>query len=200
MRNNLNVLSQIKVWLEEGEEIFTNVNKTTTFGLMMQNIGQTSLPRIYINLIGPIEVKVIISKRELVSIPSKKLKKVVFKIKPKQNGVFTLIVAIRTKRHELVKVPLILRVGMTDSIQQPVQQPITNEDPKEEKSLSLLKCPYCGDKLKIDSNFCSGCGSNLKEKGDNLPSDYKLCPNCNSMRPSEVKYCGYCGTEFQITS
>ena len=73
--------------------------------------------------------------------------------------------------------------------------PIENEDDAAEamiaraRSTRLSVCPTCDHKLEVGSIFCSNCGRSLIVD-DSLPR----CWVCGADLPSDVKFCGECGT------
>lgn len=85
-----------------------------------------------------------------------------------------------------------------------VRSPYTLEELKEEKlkkevitlqkryyelqiEKELLKCPVCGEEVKIDYLFCPHCFTQLKKK----------CKQCGSVIEKDSKICPYCGYIFE---
>lgn len=48
------------------------------------------------------------------------------------------------------------------------------------------KCPFCGDKVSGDEEYCDKCGEKL----------YKRCSHCNAVYAGDSKFCKKCGKEL----
>lgn len=150
-------------------ELFANINKVIQFNVLVKNMGSKQMPRIYITLNGPPEVKLIPKKRSIGSIQRGKLRKMPFKIKPRVNGSYCLEVVVTRNQDELAKIPITLQVG--SEIQglkpeQSVQQPKlvhdnleTQQNPQEGAKF----CPLCFAELSVDAKTCSVCESEIDQ-------------------------------------
>lgn len=50
----------------------------------------------------------------------------------------------------------------------------------------LEKCPFCGDKVSGDEQFCDKCGKSL----------YSQCKSCKTINTGDSKFCKKCGKEL----
>lgn len=52
---------------------------------------------------------------------------------------------------------------------------------------TFIKCDTCGKPIKVSSNYCNNCGSNIEVE----------CPQCKSKNPSDAKFCNKCGKRLK---
>ncbi|MFX0189011.1 MAG: hypothetical protein ACFE8A_14895 [Candidatus Hodarchaeota archaeon] len=148
-------------------ELFANINKVIQFNVLVKNLGSKQMPRVYITLNGPPEVKLIPKRRSIGSIPRGKLRKMPFKIKSRVNGLYCLEVVVTRNQDEIAKIPIALLVGteiQESKPEQSVQQPQlvydnleTQQNPQEGSKF----CPLCFAELNVDAKTCTVCKSEI---------------------------------------
>lgn len=55
------------------------------------------------------------------------------------------------------------------------------------EGVKLEVCPFCGDKVDADENFCNKCGKSLTKK----------CPGCETTNQAKDQFCRSCGTKLE---
>jgi RNA polymerase subunit RPABC4/transcription elongation factor Spt4 len=176
-----------------------NIKKKTEFYLVTQNISPNYLPRVRIKLTGPPQVNIWTKTEFIGGIASGKAKSRLFKVFPKENGIFTLSATLEYKHGQLASLPIELRVGSVEKFLKPEPKPIQQVQPAESapkrEIASTMNCSYCGETIERDAKFCPICGSKASEP--ELPKeDRKNCPNCGSSQLITANFCGECGAKI----
>ena len=70
---------------------------------------------------------------------------------------------------------------------------------------NLRKCESCGEKIALDSKFCTNCGEKqkavkIKEEKKVIKKEEveveKVCPECGEVCQPAAKFCNKCGHKF----
>jgi len=175
------------------EAIYCSLNKRKEFYITVQNLTDSYMPQVKVQLSGPPEVKILIKREFYGGIAKRNSRNRLFSILPKENGVFTLTANLLTKRGHNLTLPISVQVGTVQTITKPI--PLASET-KSETPAVIVNCPFCGDKIDEDAKFCPHCGSDIAEKAQDV-KDNKNCPNCGTELPIEAKFCASCGQKVE---
>ncbi len=72
----------------------------------------------------------------------------------------------------------------------------------------MIKCPNCGHENVPGTQFCEGCGEELKQatastaaSAPTAAADQMVkCPACDNMNPADSAFCEACGAELRIAT
>ena len=92
-------------------ELFSNINTSTNFEIILQSLADRYIPRVSIDLIGPSEINIIKGHVWVGSIFRGNRRRISLNIKPLSNGIFVLTAIINEGGSQIARVPIILRVG-----------------------------------------------------------------------------------------
>ncbi len=181
------------------EALYCSLNKRKEFYITVQNLTDSYMPQVKVNLTGPPEVKILIKREFYGGLAKRSSRNRLFTILPKQNGVFTLTANLLTKKGHNLTLPISVQVGTIQTRAQPISlASVTKSEPPAVK----VNCPFCGDKIDGDAKFCPHCGSNLADvKKEAVASQeektIKHCQNCGTELPIEAKFCAKCGQKAE---
>lgn len=68
-------------------------------------------------------------------------------------------------------------------------------DPNAPTEKTHVKCPDCGELVRIEARVCKHCGCNLA--GGGVPNGKKQCGDCGRLNDASEKHCAFCG--FNLT-
>ena len=181
------------------EALHCSLNKRKEFYITVQNLTESYMPQIKVQLSGPPEVKILIKREFYGGIARRNSRNRLFSILPKENGVFTLTAILTTKRGHNLTLPISVQVGTVQTITKPIS---LASETKSETLAVKVNCPFCGDKIDQDAKFCPHCGSDLTEvKKESVTSQeektIKHCQNCGTALPIEAKFCAKCGQKAE---
>lgn len=186
----------------QGNQIYANVNKLVPFNVFVKNMGSIQLPRIYITLNSPPEIKIVTKRKSIAFVPRGRVRKTLFKMKSRVNGSYDLEAVITRNDNIIGRVPIKFNVGQAPASQPspqiPIQQqpqPVSTPQPTIQAA-KIDKCPFCGEQIEGFAKFCPGCGIDLTEKGKSVKKDTNICPNCGSQQPPQANFCGECGSDI----
>lgn len=206
----------------DDEELYAEINESINLNVTIQNISHRFIPEVSVELLTPPQVRDLTPRHRPSGMSSGKKKRVSFKIKPLNNGIFILTGLIKEKYLQRAKLPIIIRVGKEslnldlpnikyENPKSPYQTPggilqaeqlekmkESNEDKKENIQDFALICPYCKNKINSNSSFCSRCGADLtNEITEDQKTDLRnYCPECGKELSYGAKYCAQCGKEI----
>lgn len=58
-----------------------------------------------------------------------------------------------------------------------------------------IKCPKCGYKNDLDSQFCGECGATL-DNSEGFERNSNVCPHCGAIAHEGDAFCGECGKKL----
>ncbi|NVM17060.1 MAG: zinc-ribbon domain-containing protein [Candidatus Lokiarchaeota archaeon] len=177
------------------DSLYATLNKRKEFYITVQNLTDNYISQVKVKLSGPPEVKLPLKIEFYGGIAKRYSKNRLFKVLPKENGIFTLTATLTSKKGHIIELPITLQVGVVREITKPISLVTTSE---VEKPISKVNCPFCGDRIDEDAKFCPHCGSNLvdiKNKSVETQTEIsaKHCLNCGMELPGEAKFCAKCG-------
>ena len=178
------------------DALYCSLNKRKEFYMTVQNLTDSYMPQVKVQLSGPPEVKILIKREFYGGIAKRNSRNRLFSILPKENGVFTLTANLLTKRGHNINLPISVQVGIVQSMTKPIS---LATETKSETPAVKVNCPYCGDEIDKDAKFCPHCGSNIAEKTQDAQNiqENKNCPNCGTELPIEAKFCASCGQKVE---
>jgi len=181
------------------EALYCSLNKRKEFYITVQNLTDSYMPQVKVNLSGPPEVKILIKREFYGGIAKRNSRNRLFTILPKENGVFTLTANLLTKKGHNLTLPISVQVGTVQTKAQPISLASVT---KSETPAVKVNCPFCGDKIEEDAKFCPHCGSNLTDiKKETVETQeekaIKHCQNCGTELPIEAKFCAKCGQKAE---
>ena len=186
--------SQIKFGLKNDvEAVYSVLNRKKEFFLVVHNFQGHYLPQVRVVITGPPDVKLRIKSEWYGGIGNGRKKSRLFSIIPKAEGVFTLTATLSSKRIILIALPVEVRVGNVQVLQQ--KQPTQ----AIKKSITKINCPFCGESTESDAKFCPICGSNLEGKFKEEKKT-NFCSNCAHKLPLDAKFCASCGEKIDKQS
>jgi len=188
-----NIILKLK---NDAEAVIAFPNKKKEFFISLFNSSPNYLPQARVRIEGPPQLKYLIKSEWYGGVPAGKLKKRLFSIIPKEEGIFKLTAALTSKSQPITSVPIEVRVGNIAMTQKESQKEVASkkEEPKK------VNCPFCHELIDNDASFCPHCGSNIQQKLEvsTKPSkDTKFCVKCGTQLPSDAKFCAKCGTKLK---
>ena len=177
------------------DSLHASLNRRKEFYITVQNLTDSYIPQVKVKLSGPPEVKLLLKIEFYGGIAKYYSKNRLFTVLAKQNGIFSLTATLTTKRGHNIELPISLQVGVIQEVSKPISLVSTHEP---EKTGVKVNCPFCGDKIDEDAQFCPHCGSNvvdIKEESVETQEEIKAkhCQNCGMELPGEAKFCAKCG-------
>ena len=177
------------------DSLYATRNKRKDFYIIVQNLTDNLIPQVKVKLSGPPEVKLLVKVENYGGLPKRNSKNRIFKALSKENGIFTLTATLTTKSGHNIELPITLQVGAVQEGTKPLS---LVAKPEVEKTVVKVNCPFCGEKIEEDANFCPHCGSHLTKVKEEAVENQgekitKLCKKCGRELSKEAKFCAKCG-------
>jgi NADH pyrophosphatase NudC (nudix superfamily) len=184
--------------MDNVDSLHATLNKRKAFYIIVQNLTDKVIPQVKVKLSCPPGVKLLVKEQLYGGIAERISKKRVFKVLPKENGLFNLTATLTTRGGHNIELPISFQVGDVQEIIKPISLVPKLE---AENTGSKINCPYCSDKIDEDSKYCPHCGSDLvyiKEESGGTQEEIKTehCLSCGTELSKEAKFCGKCGQKL----